>query len=236
MDNMNNSESLRVTPAEQELVKQKFLSSVYAWMAFALAITGVVAYFTSTSLTLLRIIFASRYTYLALIIGELVLVGFLSARIRTMAVKTAMLMFIVYAIVNGLTMSAIFIVYTQSSIAHVFGIAALMFGAMSLFGVVTKKNLAPMGRYLFMGLIGLIIASLVNLFLQSSQMSWIISIVTVVLFTALTAYDTQKILKLSNIAESNDTYKKVAIIGALHLYLDFINIFLGLLRLFGSRR
>ncbi len=232
---MNYSENLKFSESENELAKQKFLSSVYGWMCFALAITGVVAYFTSNSHAILSFIFSSRFTYMGLIIGELVLVGFLSARIRTMSVATAMIMFVVYSIINGLTMSAIFIVYTQSSIAHVFGISALMFGSMSLFGMTTKKNLAPMARYLFMGIIGLLIASLINFFLGSSQVSWIISIVSVVIFTALTAYDTQKIMQLSNMAQDNDAYKKVAIIGALHLYLDFINIFLGLLRIFGKR-
>ncbi len=232
---MNYSENLKSVGLENELEKKKFLSGVYAWMGVALAITGIVAYFTSTSYTLLSLIFANRFTFLGLIIGELILVVVLSAKIRTMSLTTAMIMFVVYAIVNGLTMSSIFLAYTHESIAHIFGISALMFGGMSLFGMTTKKNLNSIGQYLFMALIGVIIASLINYFLGSSRLSWIISIVTVVVFTGLTAYDTQKIMQLSNMAEGNETYKKVAIIGALRLYLDFINIFLSLLRLFGKR-
>ncbi len=232
---MNYSENLQTMQTEQDIAKKKFLSAVYAWMGIALAITGVVAYFTSTSYTLLSMIFSSRFTFLGLIIGELALVAFLSARIRKMSLSTAMIMFVVYSAINGLTLSSIFIVYTHESIAHIFGISALMFGGMSLFGVITKKNLSTMAHYLFMALIGVIVASLINYFLGSTRLSWIISIATVVIFTALTAYDTQKIMQLSNMAEETDTYKKVAIIGALHLYLDFINIFLSLLRLFGKR-
>ncbi len=232
---MNYSENLQTMHLEDEIAKKKFISNVYAWMGIALAITGIVAYLTANSVTLLNIIFANRFTYLGLIIGELILVGVLSAKIRTMSLSTAMIMFIVYSVVNGLTMSSIFLAYTHESIAHVFGISALMFAVMSIFGKITKKNLAPMARYLFMALIGVIIAALINYFLGSSRVSWIISIVTVVIFTGLTAYDTQKIMQLSTMAEDNDTYKKVAIIGALRLYLDFINIFLSLLRLFGKR-
>ncbi len=232
---MNYSENLQTTQADQDIAKKGFLSAVYAWMGFALAITAVVAYFTSTSYTLLSMIYSSNFTFYGLIIGELVLVGVLSARIRKMSVSTAMIMFIVYSAVNGLTLSSIFVVYAGSSIALIFGISALMFGGMSVVGMITKKNLNRAGHYLYMALIGVIIASIINIFLKSDGLTWILSMATVVIFTGLTAYDTQKIMQLSNMAEGNDTYKKVAIIGALHLYLDFINIFLSLLRLFGRR-
>ena len=160
----------------------------------------------------------------------------LSAGIRKMSFAAAAASFVIYSIVNGLTLSSVLFVYTGTSIARIFVITALMFGAMSIYGATTKNNLQSAGKYLMMAVIGLIIASLVNIFMRSSSLDWLISFVTVGVFTGLTAYDTQKITEAARYAQNNEGFKKVAIIGALELYLDFVNIFLSLLRLFGKRR
>ncbi|MFI3257792.1 MAG: Bax inhibitor-1/YccA family protein, partial [Spirochaetales bacterium] len=188
------------------------------------------------NLTMQQFIFGNQFTFLFLIIAELVLVFVLVRKIRTMSVSTAGICFVVYAILNGVTLSSVLLVYTTSSIVQIFLITALMFGAMSVYGMFTKTDLTSAGRYLMMGVIGLVIASVINIIFRSSGLDWIISIATVVIFTGLTAYDTQKLMKLSVHADESENFRKVAIIGALELYLDFINIFLGLLRLFGNRR
>lgn len=230
---MNNSMSLRDA---KPVVQQRFFSRVYGFMVLALAISGVAAFFVANNVGIQRVIFGNQLVFFGLIIGELVLVFILSARIQSMSRQTATLLFIAYSIVNGLTLSAVFLVYTSSSIASIFLISALMFGGMSLYGLKTKSDLNSAGRYLIMGLIGVIIASVVNMLLRSSTLNWLISILTVVIFTGLTAYDTQKLLNISKYDDGSENFQKVAIIGALQLYLDFINIFLALLRLFGNRR
>ena len=161
--------------------------------------------------------------------------GFQGASIRKISVRAASIAFIVYSALNGVTLSGIFIIYTGASISRIFLITALMFGGMSIYGLKTKSDLRSMGRYLFMALIGIVIASVVNLLLGSSVLDVIISMVTVLVFTGLTAYDTQKLLSAARSADGSEVFHKVAIIGALELYLDFINIFLSLLRLFGKR-
>ncbi len=216
--------------------RQKFMAGVYGWMVAALAISGVAAFFTANSYTLLNLIFGNRFGYLVLVIAELALVMYLVSQIRKLSVAQASFFFILYSVLNGVTLSSVLLVYTGSSIAQVFITTALMFGGMSLYGMKTKSDLTSAGRYLFMALIGLIIASVVNLLLRSSGLDWIISIATVVIFTGLTAYDTQKLMRISVHADGSENFQKVAIIGALELYLDFINIFLALLRLFGNRR
>lgn len=219
-----------------ESARKKFMVGVYNWMLFGLLLSGVAAYFTATNLTMQQFIFGNQFTFLFLIIAELVLVFVLVGKIRTMSVSTASICFVVYAILNGVTLSSVLLVYTTSSIVQIFLITALMFGAMSVYGMFTKTDLTSAGRYLMMGVIGLVIASVINIIFRSSGLDWIISIATVVIFTGLTAYDTQKLMKLSVHADESENFRKVAIIGALELYLDFINIFLGLLRLFGNRR
>ncbi len=216
--------------------RQKFMAGVYGWMVAALAISGVAAFFTANSVTLLNLIFGNQFGYLVLVIAELGLVMYLVSQIRKLSVAQASFFFILYSVLNGVTLSSILLVYTGSSIAQVFLTTALMFGGMSLYGMKTKSDLMAAGRYLTMALIGLIIASVVNILLRSSGLDWIISIATVVIFTGLTAYDTQKLMKISVHADGSENFQKVAIIGALELYLDFINIFLALLRLFGNRR
>lgn len=219
-----------------EKISQRFITAVYGWMVAALAISGIAAFAVFNSETLLYFIFGNRFTFLGLIIAEFALVIILSAGIRRMSFPAAAASFVIYSIVNGLTLSAVLFVYTSTSVVRIFVITALMFGAMSVYGATTKSSLQSAGKYLMMAVIGLVIASLVNIFMRSSSLDWLISFVAVGVFTGLTAYDTQKITQAARYAQDNEDFKKVAIIGALELYLDFINIFLALLRLFGKRR
>ncbi len=230
----------KVQPQVQtQAMVNSFIQSVYNWMAIGLALTGFVAYAVANSETMLSLIFGNRAVFFGLIIGELALVWILSARIGSMTSSTATAMFIGYAVLNGLTMAVIFLAYTMSSIASTFFICALTFAACSVFGMVTKRDLTSMGSFMMMGLIGIIIASLVNLFIQSSAMTMIISYIGVIVFVGLTAYDTQKIKEMA-MTQPYDleagVARKGAIIGALNLYLDFINLFLMLLRIFGGSR
>ncbi len=230
-------ETKTITLAQANMnVRQKFMAGVYGWMTVGLIISAVAAFITANSETLLLLIYGNSFGMIALIAIELVLVFSLVGRIHKMSVGTASLFFILYSVVNGITLSSVLIVYTETSIAQIFLTTALMFGAMSLYGMKTKTDLSSFGRYFTMALIGLIIASLLNFLFRSSALDWIISIVSVVVFTGLTAYDTQKMLRISVYADGSENFQKVAIIGALELYLDFINIFLSLLRLFGSRK
>ena len=216
---------------------QSILRNVYMWMTLGLAITGVVAMFVASSTGLMQALVGNRMLFFLLIIGELGLVFYLSARIHTMSPGAATAAFAGYAILNGVTLSVIFLAYTNASIARAFFVAAGMFAGMSLWAMTTKKDLSSIGNYLIMGLWGIIIASLVNMFLASSSLSWVISFVGVFLFLGLTAYDTQIIKRWS--AEMGDAdeadYMRISIMGALKLYLDFINLFLFLLRLLGNR-
>ena len=236
---MQNASSTMQTGAQVQLRVNSFVRSVYNWMFIGLALTGLVAYYVSGSETLTRAIFGNPMLFFGLIIGELAMVFYLSARISKIQSTTATTLFLVYAALNGVTLSAIFLIYTQASIAATFFICAATFAASSVYGWVTKRDLTSMGSFLFMGLIGIIIASVVNIFLRSSAMQMIISYIGVVIFVGLTAYDTQKIktMALSQPADIDGTMvRKGAIMGALSLYLDFINLFLMLLRIFGSGR
>lgn len=215
-----------------------FILSVYNWMAIGLGLTGVIAYYVAGSQTMLNIIFGNKIIFYGLIIAELGFVFYLSARIQKISSGAATSLFLIYAALNGATMASIFIMYTRSSIVSTFFICAATFGVCSLYGMVTKKDLTSIGNFMFMGLIGIIIASVVNFFLQSSVMSMIINYVGVLVFVGLTAYDTQKIkqMALSQPADlDSQTVRKGAIMGALTLYLDFINMFLFLLRILGDR-
>jgi hypothetical protein len=218
-----------------EQAQRKFLSGVYQWMVLALAISGAVAWFVAATPVAQKAVFGNPIALLVVVIAEFALVWWLSASIQKISVKAASIAFVVYSALNGVTLSAVFLVYTGASIERIFLITALMFGGMSLYGLKTKSDLNSMGRYLFMALIGIIIASIVNLLLGSSVLDVIISMVTVLVFTGLTAYDTQKLLAVARSSDGTEVFHKVAIIGALELYLDFINIFLSLLRLFGRR-
>ena len=207
-------------------------------MAIGLGLTGFVAFYVSNSEAMMRLIFGNRLVFFGLIIGELALVFSISARVNKMRASTATSLFLLYAALNGATLSTIFLIYTRTSITSTFFICAATFVASSIFGMVTKRDLTSMGQFMFMGLIGIVIASVVNLFVHSSGMSLIVSYIGVIVFVGLTAYDTQK-LRAMAISQPDGldggTIRKAAILGALTLYLDFINLFLMLLRILGSR-
>ncbi len=232
---MTNSNSTQISLVKEQ---NKFLARTYGWMALALLISGITAFATATYIEIIGLEKAYglfRVGFPVLAIAEIVIVWWLSASIRKISVTKAAAMFVIYSIMNGLTLSSIFIIYQFSSLVTIFATSAAMFAAMALYGTFTKQNILSFGRYFFMALIGLIIASVINIFVHSTKFDWIISIVTVVLFTGLSAYDAQKMVRVSEHAENTDVFKKASIIGALELYLDFINIFLSMLRLFGKR-
>ncbi len=216
-----------------------FIRSVYNWMAIGLALTAVTAFYVATTPALLQIIFGNQMILFGMIIGELAMVFYLSARIQKMNAATATALFVFYSILNGATLASIFIIYTASSIATTFVTCALTFGACSIYGMVTKRDLTSMGGFLMMGLMGIIIASLINMFFRSPGISMVISYVGVLLFVGLTAYDTQKLkqMALNQPADASGAMvRKGAIMGALSLYLDFINLFIMLLHIFGVSR
>ncbi|MCQ2611695.1 MAG: Bax inhibitor-1/YccA family protein [Treponema sp.] len=229
------SEILKLDQARPE-VQRRFMVGVYARMVVALVLTAVAALVTVTVPEVLRFVFASKYTFMGLIIAELAIVMILSLLVRKLSPFVAGLMFVLYSIINGMTLSSIFLVYQLGSIVTVFFISAGMFLAMTIYGMFTKTNLNSAGRYLMMALFGLIIVGIVNFFLKSSMLEWIYSVVGVAIFVGLTAYDTQKLRQIAIYDDGSQNFKKFAIIGALELYLDFINIFLKLLRLFGKKK
>ncbi|MBR6031164.1 MAG: Bax inhibitor-1/YccA family protein [Bacteroidaceae bacterium] len=213
------------------------MRKVYLWMTLALAITGMTAYYVATSEAILTAILTNRALFWGLLIAELGLVWGVSAAINRLSLLVATLMFILYSVINGATMSIIFLVYDASSIATVFFITAGTFGAMAAIGYTTNKDLSSLGRILFMALIGLVIATVVNLFLKSPAMMMILSYIGVLIFVGLTAWDSQKIKQmLLHAPDVDEATQKVALLGALTLYLDFVNLFLYLLRIFGRRR
>ncbi len=232
MENLENSEKIVSVASEQN----RFLAKVYGWMTLALALSAAVAFFTVRSQFLSNLIFGNGFGYLILAIAEIVVVIWLSAKINKISAKAATVAFILYSILNGMTLSSIFLVYNIKSIATVFVISAAMFLVMAIYGTFSKANILSFGRFFFMAITGLVIASLLNLFLKSERLDWIISIVGVVVFTGCTAYDAKKMLVVSQRAQNTEVFNKASIIGALELYLDFVNIFLYLLRLFGRKR
>ena len=229
---------LRQPQVQTQVAVNSFVRSVYNWMAIGLGLTGFVAYYVANSPSLLNIILGNQIVFWGLIIGELALVFTLSARVAKMQASTATALFVLYAVLNGATLSVIFLAYTKSSIASTFFVCAGTFVSASIYGWVTKKDLTSFGSFLFMGLIGIIIASVVNIFLKSSGMAMIISYVGVFIFVGLTVYDTQRLknMALTQPADADGSVvRKGAILGALSLYLDFINLFLMLLRIMGNR-
>ena len=213
------------------------MRKVYTWMALALVITGFTAYYVATSPAILQIIFSNQVVFWGLLIGEFALVLGLSAAINRLSLTTATLMFVLYSVINGGTLSSIFLVYTLSSIASVFFITAGTFAVMAAFGYFTKTDLTSWGRILLMALIGIIIATLVNIFMKSEGLAMILNYLGVLVFVGLTAYDSQKIKEMMLQApDASEGAQKLALLGALSLYLDFINLFIYLLRIFGSRR
>lgn len=229
----NSIESTRYSDS----VVATLMRNVYIWMTLALVITGLTAMVTAKSEALMTFIFTNNWALIALMILQLGLVFYFSARLNRMSFSTATAVFILYSAITGLTFSSIFVVFSMSSIATTFFITAGMFAAMALVGSFTKKDLSGIGKFALMALIGLIIAGIVNMFLRNAMMDFIVSGIGVLVFAGLTAYDSQKIRQMLQMqSEINESTQKLALFGSLSLYLDFINIFLYLLRFFGSSR
>jgi len=223
---------------QAQIQVNEFIRSVYNWMAIGLALTGFVAFYISQNETLLRLIIGNRLIFFGLIIAEFALVFSISARVNKMQASTATGLFVLYAALNGATLSVIFLVYARSSIASTFFVCAATFVACSIYGMTTKRDLTSLGGFMMMGLFGIIIASVVNMFVRSTGMSMIISYIGVFVFIGLTAYDTQKLKTMALTQPAGleaGVVRKGAILGALSLYLDFINLFLMLLQIFGRR-
>ena len=213
------------------------MRKVYVWMTLALVLTGVTAYGVATSPGIMMAIATNKILFFGLIIAEFALVFGVSGAINRLSLTTATLMFVAYSVINGALLSFLFLAYTMSSITSVFFITAGTFAVMAFIGYTTKKDLTSIGRMLFMALIGIIIATLVNMFVGSTGLSMIISYVGVLIFVGLTAYDSQKIKEMLVVAgDHGEAGQKLALLGALTLYLDFINLFIYLLRIFGQRR
>lgn len=213
------------------------MRKVYVWMTLALVITGLTAYSVANSPALLNTIYTNSALMWGLIIGELALVFIISGAINRLSLTTATLLFIIYSVLNGAMLSSIFIIYEPMVIAKVFFITAGTFGAMAFYGYSTKRDLSSIGKILFMALIGLIIATIVNMFLKSPGFDYILSYIGVAIFIGLTAWDSQKIKQMLLMQpDMSEGAQKLALLGSLTLYLDFINLFLYLLRIFGSNR
>jgi FtsH-binding integral membrane protein len=238
VSNRDGSGTMQLSAEDAARIQAQFFAQVYAWMATGLALTGGMALFTAATPALQQFVFGTKFVFFGLIILELVVVGFLSARIFQWSRAQAQAAFIGYALLNGVTLSVVFLAYTADSIASTFFTTALMFGVMSAFGYFTKSDLSGWGKLLSMALIGLIIAMVVNMFWGNSTLNLLTSFIGVILFTALAAYDTQKLKQIAfiGVTEGEDMSHKASILGALTLYLDFVNLFLFLLRFFGRRR
>ena len=235
-DNYNRS---YVSPGrDRSLSVPSLMRSVYIWMALALAVTGLTAMTIATQPQIVYAIFANRAIFWMLLLAELGMVIYLSARIMSMSFATAGIVFVVYALLNGVTLSSLFMAYTAESIAQTFFVTAGTFGAMAVIGFLVKRDLSAIGRFFYMALIGLIIATVANAFFHNSGLAMICNYAGVVIFSGLTAYDTQKIKNmLVQFGDRRDeTVMKLALLGSLSLYLDFINLFLYLLRFLGNRR
>ena len=226
-----------ITSSRSE-VTNAFMRGVYLWMCIGLAVTAAFAYGTLAVPALRGFVFSSQYTFYGLLIGEVLLVVALSAAIHKLSSFAATGMFILYSVLNGMTLSVLLLVYTQQSVFTAFLTTAGMFGAMSVYGLVTKRDLTGMGSFMRMGLFGIIIAMIINMFVGSSVLDLGISILGVFIFLGLTAFDTQALRNMGESAPMDDALaiRRGTIIGALKLYLDFINIFIMLLRIFGDRR
>ena len=236
-ENWYDVDSLRNKDYAMSTAFPALMRKVFVWMTLALAITGLTAYGVATSPAILSLIFSSKVTFFGLIIAEFALVFAISGAINRLSLSTATMLFILYSVINGATLSSIFFAFSVATIGKVFFITAGTFGAMALVGYTTKTDLTSMGKLLFMALLGIIIASVVNMFVGSSGLDLILSYVGVLVFVGLTAYDTQKIKQMCQTApDAGESTQKLALIGALSLYLDFINLFLYLLRIFGNNR
>jgi len=236
-EEMNYSALSREQQLDRSLAFPILMRKVYLWMTLALIITGFTAYYVASSQSLLSMIYGNSIIMWTVVLAPIALVLLLSFGIQKLSLTAATLVFVLYSVLMGASLSSIFLIYTTSSIAQVFFISAGTFGVMSFYGYVTKSDLTSWGKLLFMALIGLIIASLVNIFWGNSMFDLIICFVGVLIFVGLTAYDTQKIkVMLMQAPDASESMQKLALMGALSLYLDFINLFLYLLRLFGNSR
>lgn len=244
------SENFIKTTDSVENEKTKFLAGTYGCMSLGLVLSAVSAWIAVHSPTLLKMLWGisengtagTPVGFIVLALAEIILVWAFSARIRKMKLSSVIITFVAYSIINGLTLSSVFFVYQFSSIAYCFLASAIMFATMSIYGMKTKSSLNKAGKYLMMALIGVITISLVNFIITLithtalSFLDWIISLATIVIFAGLTAYDSQRILRAAEFSDGQDDYKKLSVYAALQIYLDFINIFLSLLRLFGRRK
>ncbi len=221
--------------ADAQLRQSSFLGQVYAWMTAGLLVTSAVASYTASAPSVLNLIYGNPFTIWILFIAQIGVVIGLSAAIDRLTPSAATALFVAYAALNGLTLSAIFLVYTFTSIAQAFLATAATFGVMSLYGATTKRDLSTAGNLLVMALIGFVIGSIINLFWANSALYWVLTYLGIAVFIGLTAWDTQQIKRMSEQAQDDTSARQLAIFGALKLYLDFINLFLLLLRVFGSR-
>lgn len=227
----------QLTEDQIKIEQANFIAKVYGWMCAALLVTGLTAWYVAQSEEIIVALVTNKILFYGLLFGEILLVGYISRALPTMNVSLAKALFFLYAIANGLTLSLIFVIFTTTSIASAFFITAGTFAVMSVYGYYTKSDLTSMGKILMMALIGLVIASIVNIFMESTLLYWITSYVGVFIFTGLIAYDTQKIKEMNIIGnEGTDEDTKESLMGALTLYLDFINLFLYILRIFGDRK
>jgi FtsH-binding integral membrane protein len=222
------------TDASQAVVGE-FLRKVYGWMFAGLAITTLVAYEVATTPALLRLVAGTPFLFYALLFGELGLVWWLSARVTKLSPGASAALFALYSALNGATLSVVLLAYTGASVTTTFVTASAMFGALALYGTVTRRSLQGVGQFAFMGLIGLLVAMLVGFFWHSDALQFVISVVGVIVFTGLTAWDAQKLKAMALRLPTGET-GSYAIAGALALYLDFVNLFLFLLRFLGRRR
>ncbi|MBK7958997.1 MAG: Bax inhibitor-1/YccA family protein [Bacteroidetes bacterium] len=231
------NQTIHITSLEQQVAQANFISKVYAWMSAALVITGLTAYYVAGQPSIVETIFSNKIYYYGLFFATLGIVFVFNAMINRMSVALAGGIFITYSVLMGIMLSSIFLIYTSSSIASCFFITAGTFMGMSAFGYYTKRDLTAMGNLLYMALLGIIIASVVNIFLHSTMLYWITTYIGVIIFVGLIAYDTQKIKDMNDsVPAGSDAQKKLAMIGAMSLYLDFINLFLYILRIFGGRK
>jgi len=221
--------------ASMDVGLRTYMISVYNYMAMGLGFTGLVSYLVAGQPGLMQAIFSGPQAYIVMF-APLILLMVIGAKLQKLSFAKVQALFWIFAGLMGLSLSSIFMVYELGSIAKTFFITASMFGAMSIYGYTTQRDLTSMGSFLYMGVIGLIIASVVNMFMQSGTMQYVLSMFSVLIFTGLTAYDTQTIKSYYNPSESKENLGKIAIYGAIQLYIDFINIFLALLQLFGNRR
>lgn len=228
-----------ISETRPQIQVNEFIRGVYNWMAVGLGLTALIAYLVANNPTLGQLIFGNQLLFFGLVVAQIGLVFYISTRIQELNASTATGLFLLYSALNGATLSLIFLVYTGNSIASTFLVCAATFIACSVYGMSTKRDLTSLGGFMTMGLIGIIIASMVNLFLHNAAMNMIISYIGVFVFVGLTAYDTQKLKNMALTVPADldgSVVRKGAILGALSLYLDFVNLFLMLLRIFGSAR